>query len=383
MAARRLHRGARGMSLIELLVGIAIGLIGTLIMFRMVSLWDVHTRSTTAGGDAQVSGSLAMFNLERDIRQAGMGFGSADAPLMGCTVSARDGARVFDFRLRPVEIVPGAGAAPDEIRVLYGNSGFFGSQQRLESSAGESSRLVRRGGFNGGDLAVIAGNASALPGSAACALIEVTSASAVADGKTINHASAGGYTNFYTGSASAVPRYNPSGGVGSTFASGGFVFSLGPQPILNVWSVSASGVLTRSEMFRSPTVPFDIAERVVTMKAQYGVDANGNGRIETAEWTAVAPADWTTVLAVRTAILVRSRQFEKVTNPELPTPVAVTASRPTWGDGLQTFTMTNVDGTPDTYGPTDDNPNNWRYYRYRVYERIVPLRNMIWGAVAP
>jgi len=24
-------------------------------------------------------------------------------------------------------------------------------------------------------------------------------------------------------------------------------------------------------------------------------------------------------------------------------------------------------------------PNNWRYYRYRVYEKVIPLRNMIWG----
>jgi len=28
---------------------------------------------------------------------------------------------------------------------------------------------------------------------------------------------------------------------------------------------------------------------------------------------------------------------------------------------------------------TDAVPNNWRYYRYRVYERVIPLRNMIWG----
>lgn len=371
----------RGISLIELLVGIAIGLVGTLIMFRMVASWDVHTRSANSGNDAQVAGSLAMFNLERDVRQAGAGFGAASAPVMGCTVTARDGARPFDFRLRPVEIVAGAGAVPDEIRVLYGNSGFFGSVQVLESATNETSRLVRRGGFHEGDVAVLATNGAGLPGAATCALIEVTGASAPADGKTIQHASSGNYVSFYTGSASAVPRYNPSGGVGTTFSGGGFAYNLGPTPMLNVWSVSASGVLTRSEMFRGPNTPVDVAERVVTLKAQYGVDANGDGRVDAGEWTATAPPDWTDVLALRAAILVRSRQFEKLTNADSPTPVAVTTVRPTWADGTETFVMTNVDGTPDTFGNADDHPNNWRYYRYRVYERIVPLRNMIWGSV--
>ncbi len=41
--------------------------------------------------------------------------------------------------------------------------------------------------------------------------------------------------------------------------------------------------------------------------------------------------------------------------------------------------MTNVDGTPDAFGAANPDPNNWRYYRYRVYERVIPLRNMIWG----
>jgi len=26
-----------------------------------------------------------------------------------------------------------------------------------------------------------------------------------------------------------------------------------------------------------------------------------------------------------------------------------------------------------------DPANNWRNYRYRVYENVIPLRNMLWG----
>jgi type IV pilus assembly protein PilW len=46
--------------------------------------------------------------------------------------------------------------------------------------------------------------------------------------------------------------------------------------------------------------------------------------------------------------------------------------------GAKPFLMTNVDGTADA-GPADTTPNNWRNYRYRVYERVIPLRNLLWG----
>ena len=39
--------------------------------------------------------------------------------------------------------------------------------------------------------------------------------------------------------------------------------------------------------------------------------------------------------------------------------------------------MTNVDGTAAS--ETTDVPNNWHYYRYNVYEKVIPLRNMIWN----
>jgi type IV pilus assembly protein PilW len=39
--------------------------------------------------------------------------------------------------------------------------------------------------------------------------------------------------------------------------------------------------------------------------------------------------------------------------------------------------MTNVDGSADS-DPAND-PNNWRHYRYNVFEAVVPLRNVIIG----
>ena len=112
--------GQRGFSLVEILVGIVIGLVGLLVIFKTVAIWDNHTRSTVSGGDAQVAGTLAMFNLERDIKLAGLGFGRAPAAVMGCAVAGVDtrNARNLAFNLRPVQIAVGAGGAADRKSVV-------------------------------------------------------------------------------------------------------------------------------------------------------------------------------------------------------------------------------------------------------------------------
>ena len=56
----RLSRAVRGLSLIELMVGIAVGLIGMVAVFRALALWDTQTRSISAGEDAQVTGTLVI-----------------------------------------------------------------------------------------------------------------------------------------------------------------------------------------------------------------------------------------------------------------------------------------------------------------------------------
>ena len=384
----------RGFTLIEVLVGLGIGLVGIVVMFRMVALWETNTRSATAGSDTQVSGTIAMYALERDLRQAGMGFGNADAPFMGCgPVTAQNAGTPINIpAFVPVRILPGAGGASDTVEVLYGDSSFYGGNApapdpslpgavlrrdlRFNSSTATTKTLERRGMFRAGDIAIVAGNEIAAPASATCHLIEVTG-TANPDNLTIDHGSAN-YISFYTGAA-VVPRFNPAGGTGGTFVAGR-IYNLGPNPTRNIWQVRADGTLTRSDALQLGA-PVDVAERVINLKAEYGVDTDADRIPDT--WTNVAPADWTTVLAVRAAVLVRSKQYEASVDPNTNLPFAVTptAQNPCWADcaGAHRFVMTNVDGTGDAFGDATPNVNNWRYYRYRVYERVVPVRNMYWG----
>ena len=72
------RRRSLGLSLVEILVGVAIGLIGIVAIFQAVAVWTKHTQTTSSGGDAQVAGTLALFNIERDLKQAGHGFAKAE-----------------------------------------------------------------------------------------------------------------------------------------------------------------------------------------------------------------------------------------------------------------------------------------------------------------
>jgi len=375
------RRRALGLSLIEILVGVAIGLIGIVAIFQAVAVWSKHTSTTSSGGDAQVAGTLALFAIERDVKQAGHGFAKAGTPVLGCAVAFVDNApaRAFNFGLSPVSIAASAGGAPDTVSILYGESSFYGAEGSFTDATATTKKLRRRAGFKKGDLAVVAVNPGASAATANCELVEINDDSDI-DGYTVGH-SAVPYNSFYEPASAPVvaPRFN---GASAPLSTSGTMYNLGPQPRLDVWSIQANRILTRTDLIHA-TAPMQIAEGVVNLKAEYGVDNNADGTISPGEWTPFAPADWRQLLAIRVAVLVRSRQFERNGDPGASGVRAVTpnALNPYYfGDPVgHRFLMTNVNGTADSFDDVTADPNNWRYYRYRVYERVIPLRNMLWG----
>lgn len=338
----------------------AIGLIGIIAMFQVLSMWDRMQRSTAAGSDAQIAGTVAYFRLERDVKQAGMGF--ARSTVMGCDVSALVNATstttaraAFTFPLVPVQIIRAAGE-PDQLQVLYGNSAFFVAEEPFKTSTASSKKTLARHGFKVGDAVVVADSA------AHCALVEI-SGDDNADLLTLDH-------------TAGSLRFNAAAGTGTTFTAG-VLFNLGPSPQLNRWSV-ANGALEVTYGLSGNTAAITVAEGVIDLKAQYGIDDDGDYTVDT--WQDADPGDWTRLRAVRVAILARSQQYEP-TRSEAGAPVYVSPTAPVlpWrgpDDAVVPFTMKNTDGSDD------DNPqdaNDWRNYRYRVYGGEIFLRNMIWG----
>ena len=358
------RRASLGLSMIEMMVGVAIGLIGVVAIFQAVTVWTKHTQTTGSGSDAQVAGTLALFSLERDVKQAGNGFGTAANNIMGCNVQSNV---VAPINMRPVEITVGALAGdPDTISILAGNSPVYAEAADFVNSTATTTKLTRRGAFHIGDVALVTGPVPP-GGPTSCMFIGIT------DDTDPN--------GWIAHDPVASPALNLA--APPAFLTGK-IFNLGPGPTYAVWNVVNSKTLMRQDQLSLAPVAIPIADSIVNIKAEYGYDTNGDCQISTAagEWMPTLPPgpDWTKVLAVRVAILVRGRQFERNGDSESTVGAAVTptANSPTYF-GNKPFLMRNVDGTPDGFTDAVVNPNNWRYYRYRVYERVMPLRNVVWG----
>jgi type IV pilus assembly protein PilW len=361
------------MSRIEIMVGVAIALVTTLVIFQVFANSNASNRSTSAGNEAQISGNLGMFRLERDLKVAGMGFGKAltamsitagVAPTPYCTVHAYNAGLVppqFTFPLVHVLITPGAAGVSDQIDVLYGNSESltFGRRQTASNTLSTSTQSAV--GINQSDLVIVtdfqAGSTTVPP--AHCKLVEITAA-AVLPSNTVGHDSANSTRN------------DPAPALADAVIPAGTLYDLGridpnPQnqsPSLNRWRI-VNNTLQFSNLLGDGAVS-TVAEGVVLIRAQYGVDDGaagtavaGDGIVGPTEWTSVPPANWSQVLAVRFALLARSGQLEKAVGT-----ATVTTAEPAWVGG--NFDMRAM-------------PSDWRNYRYRVYESTVVMRNMIWG----
>ncbi len=368
---------AKGFSLIELLVGIAIGLIGIVAIFQMLTSWDARRRSTTAGSDAQTSGVISLFEMEKSFRLAGLGYANLPSAIYGCPVAAYNSNLTptnFSFSLYPLSITQGTSGQPDTITVLYGNSSYVSGGQIFKASSGTTKQTAGRGGFQLGDLALV--TPQAMVGSLQCWLVEIT-ANTDADTLSVGHDSSATYTSFYT-NAATPSTYNDPANTSGTLGIG-YLFDMGPAPALEQWSIqqptagSMKGArkLIKQNLLTGLTT--EIMDGVVNLQAQYGVDgANGgtvDGLISASEWTTSIPTDWTKLLAVRVGVLTRSQQFDKDYGA---------SATPSWAGG--SFTMFNIDGTAGAAptGTASGDPNDWRSYRYGVYEKTIPLRNIIW-----
>jgi len=63
----------RGFGLVEIMVGLVIGMITSLIVFQVFEVTERQKRTATGGADAQTNGAYALYMMERDIRMAGFG----------------------------------------------------------------------------------------------------------------------------------------------------------------------------------------------------------------------------------------------------------------------------------------------------------------------
>lgn len=374
----------QGFGLVELMVGMVIGLIVTAVIYQVISNFEGVKRSTTSAAGAQVDAAFALSAIDRAVRAAGWGMPNADTHGCGVFQTYHDDGTtqgaVPGFPQTPVRIVDGGDepGASDTITVLWGSSVRANVPNRLlpakvildsldpaevELHPQSGVALSGVGGF--GWLA----DWNSVDNVTVCTLVRITASSqnpALLTSVVLSHAPAEG--------SAAAPNYNATrtwmieADWYRAFEENPRLYDLGALT-QRTFSV-VDGVLQSQDYFSSSETT-QLVSNVVALKAWYGISDDGEQPV--AAWvraTAGAGGNWANpplddfkrIKAVRLAVVVRSPLKERA-DPEGA--CAVTTAAPVAWPG----------------GPVIDlgNDPEWQCYRYRVFETVVPLRNVLWA----
>ena len=173
--------------------------------------------------------------------------------------------------------------------------------------------------------------------------------------------------------------WNAAGFPSLVYGNGDALINLGSL-IDHRYSVSATNTLQLAQYsIASPnTAPTarDVYPNIVILQALYGKDTDADGIVDTYDRvTPTNTAAWQQVRSIRVAVVARSAQYEKD---------LVTTANPLWDVG----TTTTVTVTPAaaacgssqciTLNVQTTVGSDWQHYRYKVFDTVVPLRNLLW-----
>ncbi len=335
-----------GFSLIEVLVGLVIGLLATLVIMQVFSVFEGQKRTTTGVADAQTNGSIALYTIARELQMAGYGLLPVTDSAIKCvapTIAAVATAAGV-ASISPVTITDGGDAgASDSITIRYADSPTAGTPVPITLVAGLAASIPNNLGCAIGNIALI------LTGPTTCNVTTVTGLTDTT-GVTLGDA-----TGAIAGAQLAC---------------------------LGRWN-EITYRITNNNLERNAPVATPIVSEIVNIQAQYGISdaANSNQVVQWvnaagATWAAPTTPDRNRIKAVRIAVVARTGLIEK--EGVTQTCNSLTANNPS---GLCAWSGTSASPLNASPAPAINLTNlpNWQRYRYRVFETIIPLRNVIWS----
>jgi type IV pilus assembly protein PilW len=392
----------RGFGLIEIMVGVVIGLIAVLVIYQVYTVAEGFKRNTTAAGEAQMNGLFSSFVLGLEIGNGGAAIAVSAPDLASCadptTFPASDPRHFAEsFRPIPVMIYDGGGAStPDSFVVNYSIATTMAKPVLFNANAAANALtydIQSPGGFHKGDL--IVGIANPAGTNSQCGSSKVTADPGVITVpptcdpndpvKSVNCLA--NVTITHTGTNISFT------GTGLTGSS--TLFNLGPADRAQKIRYSVNnGVLYSTPLLDSNGAPAvlpgnPLASNIVNMKVEYGIDSipDLKGLLDT--WVQASAAGWdpasllpatvpkiNQIKAIRIGIIVQSEQFDK------------NLADFTGGDYLNgnynwvlfdcaDLVKANCPGRlTGTVLQTVSPKGNWRF---RKYETVIPLRNEIWN----
>lgn len=380
-----------GFSLVEIMVGLGVGAIASVIILQVFSNYEVNRRSVSAGSDAQNSAVFTIYSLDREIQSAGNGFATSQA--LGCNTvfsstmlpSPPMGASATPRPLMPIRIFANATAGqPAGLEVIFGDSGMLVPMAiGLNYTNNGTINLINSVSIKANDVLVYAPNAN--PPTTNCSILRVNS--------TIPNP-LGNDVPLNTTSSNTTPSIGASD----------WVAHIGNLTVNQYTIVNNS--LQLSTTLNGTTSTTLMASDVVNMQAQYGLDdgcgngastgtagddiidrwvnaaagntlctnsASGGTRAVT-DFSSPSAADVRTIKAVRIGLIIRSPRKENTCGIASPQMSGSTASFPWTNPASQP-------GTP-TMTASVSNITNYSCYRYKLYQTIIPIRSVIRSSIA-
>ncbi len=348
----------RGFTLVEIMVGLVIGMLATMVVMQVFTVFESQKQTTIGASDALTNGNISFFKIGRDIQSAGYALtplGASYSPLK-CTApifidpalsNAAAPGVVTD--IAPVTITNGTS---DSITIRYGSTDLGGVPTKIDALAGTAATIKSTLGCRVGDYALVMY-------ANACGISKVTaitpSTGVVAGQVTLQDATAA--------------------------AAQGTLSCLGPQWHEVTYRIKVgTSTLERRDTAVGPAFTPSVAD-VVNLQAQYGISLAPNDN-QVAQWVdptgmwadgAISVSNRKLIKAVRFAVVARNAKM----NPGYVSSTCSTA-KGVVNNGPCAWDDANFDPAPQIDLSADY--ALWRQFNYRVFETIIPLRNVIWSA---
>lgn len=340
-----------GLTLVELLVGLATGLVVLLVVSQVMQSFEGQKRTSTGGNDSQTNGAVALYLLEQEIRMAGYGlFGPEGAYCRNGINIYKDGGVVKNAEpFAPARIIDGGDGA-DSIVLMRSDGVADALPLSIVKGMPQRSSVVTvgsDGGLQEGDLVVLGER----NGNKVCTVMQLSQPPK----------NTGNGVNLIHNTGSGSPD-NPKDPFPVAYEVGDIAFRYGDGTSFGRRFSVRCDHLVESD-------PVDVADnsvtcanstpivaQVVDLQAEYGVVDGGalTWQSATGDWAALDADEILQIRAIRVGVVTRHPQFEKNAVPAPPVP--------TWmGDATTELIAANAN------------------YRHRIFETVIPLRNVIWA----
>ena len=339
--------GTRGFSLVELMIGLVIGLLVSLAALSSLRIFTNEQRQGTVSGAGVLNAAAALGAIKNDVAAVGLGFFDGRRPLCDrLNLSFGTSALFNSASFAPLSITRTLGN--DQIDVFYASDVSAGVSLPISTAS------------NGSQINV----ESILPVSVGQTVLLTPASTGLCTVRSVTATVAGTVDTPQIVSFGAAGQHNQANfNTAPAYAARARATLLGQLQWHRYRLVDGNLVL--EQPLNGTTAV--LVRNVIALRAEYGVSASGGTTLQDwqdptdAGWGSLTSANIGRVRALRLGVVTRVAQREKADSSGNCT---ASAAKPK---------LFEVEVEPDV--------SDWRCFRFRNSTLVVPLRNLVWGQV--